>query len=104
MTTRIFVSLDAAALSVGAEAVAAAVGAEIAARKLDATLVRNGSRGLLWLEPLLEVETLEGRIGYGAGTPSDVKGILYSVPQADPPLLLGLAEAIPHLPQQQKVN
>src|SRR5262249_17440479 len=57
MTTRIFVPRDAAALSLGAEEVANAVAAEIAARKLDAKLVRNGSRGLLWLEPLIEVET-----------------------------------------------
>ena len=74
MTTRIFVPSDSAALSMGAEAVATAVAAEIVSRKLDAKLVRNGSRGLLWLEPLLEIETPEGRIGYGPVKPSDVKG------------------------------
>ena len=73
MTTRIFVSCDSAAISVGAEAVATAVENEIATRKLDAKLVRNGSRGMLWLEPLLEVETPEGRVGYGPVTPADVK-------------------------------
>ena len=104
MTTRIFVSLDAAALSVGAEAVAGAVQAQIAARKLDAKLVRNGSRGLLWLEPLLEVETLEGRVGYGPVTPSDVKSILDAGPKADHPLKLGLVEAIPYLAKQQRLT
>src|SRR5258708_19472334 len=104
MTNRIFVSLDAAALSVGAEAVAAAVSAEIAARKLDANLVRNGSRGLLWLEPLLEIETPEGRIGYGPVTPADVKGILDAGPKADHPLKLGLVEAIPYLAKQQRLT
>ena len=104
MTMRIFVSLDAAALSVGAEAVAGAVHAEIAARKLDAKLVRNGSRGLLWLEPLLEIETPEGRIGYGPVTPSDVKSILDAGPKADHPLKLGLVEAIPYLAKQQRLT
>src|SRR5689334_19381425 len=100
MTMRIFVPLDAAALSVGAEAVASAVAAEITARKLDAKLVRNGSRGLLWLEPLLEVETPEGRIGYGPVTASDVKAILAADPKGDHPLKLGLVDAIPYLAKQ----
>src|SRR5258705_2160173 len=104
MTTRIFVPMDAAALSVGAGPVAAAVRAEIAARKLDAKLVRNGSRGLLWLEPLLEIETLEGRIGYGPVTPADVKSILDAGPKANHPLKLGLVEAIPYLAKQQRLT
>jgi formate dehydrogenase iron-sulfur subunit len=104
MTIRIFVSLDAAALSVGAEGVAGAVRAEIAARKLDAALVRNGSRGLLWLEPLLEIETPEGRIGYGPVAASDVKSILDAGPKADHPLKLGLVEAIPYLAKQQRLT
>jgi formate dehydrogenase iron-sulfur subunit len=104
MTIRIFVPLDAAALSVGAEAVASAVAAEIAARKLDATLVRNGSRGLLWLEPLLEIETPEGRIGYGPVAASDVKAILAAGPKGGHPLKLGLVEAIPYLAKQQRLT
>ena len=104
MTTRIFVPLDAAALSVGAGPVAAQVRAEIAARKLDAKLVRNGSRGLLWLEPLLEIETPEGRIGYGPVTASDVKSIFDAGPKADHPLKLGLVEAIPYLAKQQRLT
>jgi formate dehydrogenase iron-sulfur subunit len=72
---RIFVPSDAAALAMGAEAVANAVAGEIASRKLDAKLVRNGSRGLLWLEPLVEIETGHGRIGYGPVAASDVKAI-----------------------------
>src|SRR5258706_9922079 len=104
MTTRIVVSLDAAALSVGAGPVAAAVRAEIAARKLDAKLVRNGSRGLLWLEPLLEIETPEGRIGYGPVTASDVKSIFDAGPNGDHPLKVGLVEAIPYLAKQQRLT
>ena len=92
MTTRIFVSCDAAALSMGAEAVATAVQNEIVTRKLDAKLVRNGSRGMLWLEPLLEVETPAGRVGYGPVTPADVKSIFDNLGGAHK-LNLGLVEA-----------
>ncbi len=56
MTVTIFVPRDAAALALGAEKVAKAIAQEIAARGLDAKLVRNGSRGMFWLEPLVEVE------------------------------------------------
>ncbi len=104
MTMRIFVSCDAAALSVGAEAVANAVQNEIAARKLDARLVRNGSRGLLWLEPLLEVETQAGRVGYGPVTPADVKSIFEAGPGGAHKLNLGLVEAIPYFAKQQRLT
>src|SRR5258706_15312341 len=67
MTVKVFVPCDAAALSMGAEAVANAVHAEIVSRKLDFRLIRNGSRGLLWLEPLGEGQTPKGPGGYGPG-------------------------------------
>ena len=104
MTKRIFVSCDAAALSVGAEAVATAVQNEIAARKLDAKLVRNGSRGLLWLEPLLEVETPAGRVGYGPVLPADVKSIFDGGLGAAHKLNLGLVEAIPYFAKQERLT
>jgi formate dehydrogenase iron-sulfur subunit len=104
MTTRIHVSCDAAALSMGAEAVATAVQNEIAARKLDAKLVRNGSRGLLWLEPLLEVETKTGRVGYGPVKPSDVKGIFDGGLGAAHKLNVGLVESIPYFAKQQRLT
>ena len=71
----IFVPADAAALSVGADAVAAAVAREAAARGLDVAIVRTGSRGMLWLEPLVEVATPAGRIAYGPVRPADVAGL-----------------------------
>ncbi|HEV2573813.1 MAG TPA: NADH-ubiquinone oxidoreductase-F iron-sulfur binding region domain-containing protein [Beijerinckiaceae bacterium] len=72
---RIFVPRDAAALSVGADDVAKAIAREAKARGLDVTLVRNGSRGMLWLEPLVEVETAQGRIGYGPVRAADVPSL-----------------------------
>ncbi len=105
MTMRIFVPCDAAALSMGANAVAAAVANEIAARKLDAVLVRNGSRGLLWLEPLLEVETGHGRIGYGPVKPSDVKSIFDDgLAGKTHALNLGPVDEIPYLKNQQRLT
>jgi formate dehydrogenase iron-sulfur subunit len=73
--TRVFVPIDAAALSVGAGGVADAVEREAAARGADVTLVRNGTRGMLWLEPLVEVETASGRVAYGPVTPEDVSSL-----------------------------
>ena len=57
--TRVYVPADSTARSLGADAVAAAIEAA------DIELVRTGSRGLYWLEPLLEIETAAGRIGFG---------------------------------------
>ncbi|HJR93090.1 MAG TPA: NADH-quinone oxidoreductase subunit NuoF [Acidimicrobiia bacterium] len=68
--TRVFVPGDAAARSVGADAVAEALG------QSDLEVVRNGSRGMLWLEPLVEVETDDGRIAYGPVTAADVPSLL----------------------------
>ena len=65
-TGRVFVPADAAAVSVGADEVAAAFEAA------GAQVVRNGSRGMLWLEPLVEVETDAGRVGFGNVAPEDV--------------------------------
>ncbi len=62
---RIYVPHDASALAVGADETARAIAAEARRRQIDVQLVRNGSRGLLWLEPFVEVEAPHGRIAYG---------------------------------------
>ena len=62
---RLFLPRDAAALALGADQVARALREEAARRGLQVEVVRTGSRGAVWLEPLLEVETPAGRIGYG---------------------------------------
>jgi len=75
MTVTVFVPRDAAALALGADKVAAAIAREIEARGIDARIVRNGSRGMHWLEPLVEVRTEGGRIAYGPVRPGDVPGL-----------------------------
>jgi formate dehydrogenase iron-sulfur subunit len=75
MSVRVFVPKDAAALSVGADAVARALREEAARRGAIVDIVRTGSRGMLWLEPLVEVETRAGRIAYGPVAPRDVSSL-----------------------------
>jgi formate dehydrogenase iron-sulfur subunit len=71
MSASVFIPVDSSALSVGADAVAKALAGEAAARGIALTIVRTGSRGLFWLEPLIEVETAAGRVGYGPIQPHD---------------------------------
>ncbi|MFT3874623.1 MAG: NADH-ubiquinone oxidoreductase-F iron-sulfur binding region domain-containing protein [Nocardioides sp.] len=107
--TRIYVPRDSAATSVGAHQVADAIAAAAASRGLDITLVRNGTRGMLWLEPLVEVETPEGRFGYGPVVPDDVEGLVDAglldgfSGGADHPLALGLVEELPWMREQQRI-
>ncbi len=105
-TATVYVPCDAAALSVGADAVAAAMAEEAQARGADVTLVRNGSRGLLWLEPLVEVETPKGRVAYGPVSPADVAGLFDGgfLDGGDHALGHGLTEDIPYLARQVRVT
>ncbi len=110
--TRIFVPIDAAARSVGADETAAAIAAEARQRKLGIELIRNGSRGLLWLEPLVEVEIAGRRVAYGPVADRDVAGLFDAgfASVADPqaaarhPKALGPTEEIPYLRRQQRLT
>ncbi|TJZ94049.1 formate dehydrogenase [Paracoccus gahaiensis] len=73
---KIWVPLDSAAKALGADAVAEAIAREAAARGIDVQIIRNGSHGMVWLEPLVEVDAGEGRVGYGPVTPADVPALL----------------------------
>ena len=73
---KIYIPGDSAAQSVGSDLVAVAIAAEAAKRNLEITIVRNGTRGALWLEPLVEVEISGKRIGYPNVTVDDVSAIL----------------------------
>jgi formate dehydrogenase iron-sulfur subunit len=103
---RVYVPRDSAALAVGADAVAQAMQTQAQARGLSIELVRNGSRGLLWLETLVEVQTRAGRVAYGPVEASDVpalfeSGLLEGKPH---PLCQGLTEQIPYLAQQERLT
>ena len=97
--TRIFVPRDAAALAVGADEVAAALAGH-------AEIVRTGSRGLFWLEPMIEVETPEGRIAYGPVEVGDIPALLADglLSGTAGHLRLGIPEQIPFLARQTRLT
>jgi len=78
MIPRIYVPADSGALALGAEKVAQAIEKELKERGVEAKIVRNGSRGAYFLEPMVEVATAEGRVAYGPVKPSDVKSLFDS--------------------------
>ena len=103
---RIHVPRDAAALAVGADAVARAIAAEARGRGMALDLVRNGSRGLLWLETLVEVVTDAGRVGFGPVAPDDVRALFDAGFPGDcrHALALGPVDALPYLQRQQRLT
>ncbi|MFQ6182498.1 formate dehydrogenase beta subunit [Sinorhizobium meliloti] len=106
MTVRIYIPRDAAAIALGAEKVVEAMAGEISARGLDATIVRNGSRGMHWLEPLVEVETAAGRVAYGPVKARDVASLLDAglISGGAHPLCLGKTDEIPFLKRQTRLT
>jgi len=103
MSLKIYISRDAAAKACGAEELVTAVRAEAKARGQDVTIVRNGSRGMVWLEPLLEVETPKGRTGFGMVRADDVPS-LFDATFGDHPKAVGLVEEIPFFKNQTRLT
>ena len=102
----VWVPSDSAARSVGADEVAERLAVAAALSGRTVRIVRNGSRGLLWLEPLVEVATAAGRVGYGPVSPGDIGGLVDSglLDGGDHPLRLGLVEELPWLRRQQRLT
>ena len=102
--TRVFIPKDAAALALGADRVARALAA--ATKALPIEIVRTGSRGAVWLEPMVEVEAAQGRIAYGPVSPADVAGLLAAgfLDGGAHPLRLGRADDLPWLAGQQRLT
>jgi len=99
---KIFVPADAAAKALGGDAVADAVRAEADRRGMDVVIVRNGSRGMIWLEPLVEVETAASRVAFGPMQADDVAGLFDDV--AAHPKALGRVEDIPFFARQTRLT
>ena len=97
----LYVPRDSAARSVGADEVAE----HLASLLPDAAIIRNGSRGLLWLEPLVEIQTPAGRVAYGPVTEQDVPSLAAAL-QVDGvhPLNLGLTEGLPYVAGQERLT
>ncbi len=97
--TTLYVPRDSAAVSVGADEVSAALADALP----DARIVRTGSRGMLWREPLVEVETDGTRMGYASVTVADVPSLAAAIAaNGDHPLGIGDVDADPWLARQQR--
>ena len=110
MAVKVYVPRDSSALSMGAERTAQAIVAEAAKRGIAIELIRNGSRGMFYLEPMVEVETAKGRVAYAPVQPKDVAS-LFDADFTNPnfsggthALCLGLTEEIPYLKKQQRLT
>jgi formate dehydrogenase iron-sulfur subunit len=104
-TMKIYIPRDAAAVSVGADELVTAFEAHAEKRYLDIEIVRNGSRGLLWLEPMVEVVTPEGRVAFGPVEEKDVGSVLDAmVSNGQHALRLGVAGELPWLKKQARLT
>ena len=104
LSRRIFVSDDTSAVSVGADAVATAVQTELQNRGMAMALVRNGSRGLCWLEPLVEVEIEGERHAFGPVSPMEVPALFETAFSQEHKKYVGLTDQIPYLARQSRVT
>jgi formate dehydrogenase iron-sulfur subunit len=99
---KIYLPLDSAAVALEADEIAEAIRTHARAKGVDLTLVRNGSRGMVWLEPLAEVETPAGRMAFGPMTLADVPALFGDL--AAHPKALGLTEELPWLKAQTRLT
>ena len=90
--SRVFISRDMASVALGADEVARGF------TQAGCEVVRTGSRGLFSIEPLVEVETDGGRIGYGPVGPQNVAAVL----DGTHPARLGKVDELPFFAGQQR--
>jgi formate dehydrogenase iron-sulfur subunit len=103
---KVYVPRDSSALSMGADRTAKAIQAEAAKRGVKVELIRNGSRGMFWLEPMIEVATNQGRVAYAPVQPEDVASLFDAdfLNGGAHELNLGLTEEIPYFKKQQRLT
>ena len=99
---KIFLPLDSAAVALGADEIALALRAQAQAKGIDLDLVRNGSRGMVWLEPMVEVQTPAGRMAFGPMDMSDVPALFGDL--AAHPKALGLTDDLPWMKAQTRLT
>jgi formate dehydrogenase iron-sulfur subunit len=106
LMTRIFISRDSTVLSLGAEKTLSAIQKAAALHNHSIEIVRNGSRGLFWLEPLIEVETANGRVAYGPVTEESITSLFESgfLEGKQHPLFLGDIEQHPYFKRQNRLT
>ena len=99
---KIYLPLDSAAVALGADEIAHAIERHAHAKGVAVTLVRNGSRGMVWLEPMVEVEGPKGRLAFGPMTLADVPALFGDL--SAHPKALGLTEDLPWLKAQTRLT
>ena len=99
---KIYLPLDSAAVALGADEIAHAIEKHAHAKGVAVTLVRNGSRGMVWLEPMVEVESPKGRLAFGPMTLADVPALFGDL--SAHPKALGLTEDLPWLKAQTRLT
>jgi formate dehydrogenase iron-sulfur subunit len=105
MTLRLYIPIDAGALAVGAGQVANAISAAAARQQVAIEIVRTGSRGLYWLEPMVEIDTPAGRVAYGPVAAHDAESLVAALRgDGRHKLSLGPTEEIPWLKRQTRLT
>jgi formate dehydrogenase iron-sulfur subunit len=106
VSIKFYIPGDAAALALGADAVATSIAATAEEQGIKISIVRNGSRGLFWLEPLIEVVTAHGRVAYGPVNVADVPELFAAnfLHGGKHPLRQGDIAVHPYLARQQRVS
>ena len=106
MSYKIFIPRDSSALSLGADKVYKEILSESKKRDINIEIIRNGSRGLFWLEPMIEVETSKGRVAYGPINISDINSLFDSefFLGKKHNLFLGITEEIKWLKNQERLT
>jgi len=100
---KVYIPMDTTAVAKGADQLAHTVQQKLPS---SVQVIRNGSYGLCWLEPMLEVETEQGRVAYGPVKAEDIDSLMAAdfLHAGAHPLYQGLTENIPELKQQQRLS
>ncbi len=103
---KVYVPRDSVAVALGADEVADAIAKAAKAKNISVQIIRTSSRGALWLEPLVEFDTPQGRVGFGPVTAEDVPTLFKSdyLPLEKHKLRIGLVEELPYLKDQERLT
>jgi len=103
-STKIFIPRDTASISMGGDEVAIIIEEIAQKEKKEVTIIRNGSWGMSWLEPLIEIEIEGHRVAYGPISETDVIDLFEAdfLKGGSHPLKLGNTNDIAYLKNQQR--